>query len=149
MTAIVIGLAVTAVMLAYAIRLYQAKQTLSIDAFTDSKRREPPSPTQYLHLGPGRRVSDPPSKPARQDVGRRGLHRGIGSDDADLGVLRGSPVLRRRTNRNPDRRLDTSVLSDQSRMGLAEAFAATSVNLICLLGVYFVREKYTAMLSIW
>jgi multicomponent Na+:H+ antiporter subunit C len=36
-TAIVIGLAVTAVMLAYAIRLYQAKQTLSIDAFTDSK----------------------------------------------------------------------------------------------------------------
>lgn len=36
-TAIVIGLAVTAVMLAYAIRLYQAKGTLSIDAFTESK----------------------------------------------------------------------------------------------------------------
>jgi len=36
-TAIVIGLAVTAVMLAYAIRLYQSKGTLSIDAFTESK----------------------------------------------------------------------------------------------------------------
>ena len=36
-TAIVIGFAVTGVMLAYAIRLYQAKKTLSIDAFTDSK----------------------------------------------------------------------------------------------------------------
>lgn len=36
-TAIVIGLAVTAVLLAYAIRLYDAKKTLSIDAFTDSK----------------------------------------------------------------------------------------------------------------
>ena len=33
------------------------------------------------------------------------------------------------------------------RMGLAEAFAATSVNLIGLLGaLYFVREKYTVML---
>ena len=36
-TAIVIGLAVTAVMLAYAIRLYQSKKTLSIDAFAESK----------------------------------------------------------------------------------------------------------------
>jgi multisubunit Na+/H+ antiporter MnhC subunit len=36
-TAIVIGLAVTAVLLAYAIRLYDAKKTLSIDAFTESK----------------------------------------------------------------------------------------------------------------
>lgn len=36
-TAIVIGLSVTAVMLAYAIRLYDAKKTLSIDAFTKSK----------------------------------------------------------------------------------------------------------------
>jgi multisubunit Na+/H+ antiporter MnhC subunit len=36
-TAIVIGLAVTAVMLAYAIRLYEAKKTLSIDEFTESK----------------------------------------------------------------------------------------------------------------
>ena len=36
-TAIVIGLAVTAIMLALAIRLYEAKKTLSIDAFTDSK----------------------------------------------------------------------------------------------------------------
>jgi multisubunit Na+/H+ antiporter MnhC subunit len=36
-TAIVIGFAVTAIMLAYAIRLYQAKGTLSIDAFTESK----------------------------------------------------------------------------------------------------------------
>jgi multicomponent Na+:H+ antiporter subunit C len=36
-TAIVIGLAVTAVMLAYAIRLYDSKKTLSIDAFTESK----------------------------------------------------------------------------------------------------------------
>lgn len=36
-TAIVIGLAVTAVMLAYAIRLYKSKKTLSIDAFTESK----------------------------------------------------------------------------------------------------------------
>ncbi len=36
-TAIVIGLAVTAVMLAYAIRLYDAKKTLSIGAFTESK----------------------------------------------------------------------------------------------------------------
>ena len=34
---IVIGLAVTAVMLAYAIRLYDSKKTLSIDAFTESK----------------------------------------------------------------------------------------------------------------
>ncbi len=33
------------------------------------------------------------------------------------------------------------------RMGLAEAFAATSVNLIGLLGAfYFVREKYAVML---
>lgn len=36
-TAIVIGFSVTAVMLAFAIRLYAAKKTLSIDAFTDSK----------------------------------------------------------------------------------------------------------------
>ena len=36
-TAIVIGMAVTAVMLAFAIRLYDSKKTLSIDAFTDSK----------------------------------------------------------------------------------------------------------------
>jgi multicomponent Na+:H+ antiporter subunit C len=36
-TAIVIGLAVTAIMLAVAIRLYEAKKTLSIDAFTESK----------------------------------------------------------------------------------------------------------------
>jgi multicomponent Na+:H+ antiporter subunit C len=36
-TAIVIGLAVTAVLLAYAIRLYAARKTLSIDAFTESK----------------------------------------------------------------------------------------------------------------
>lgn len=36
-TAIVIGLSVTAVMLAYAIRLYQSKKTLSIEAFTESK----------------------------------------------------------------------------------------------------------------
>lgn len=36
-TAIVIGLAVTAVMLAYAIRLYDSKKTLSIDVFTESR----------------------------------------------------------------------------------------------------------------
>jgi multisubunit Na+/H+ antiporter MnhC subunit len=36
-TAIVIGLSVTAVMLAYAIRLYESKKTLSIDAFSESK----------------------------------------------------------------------------------------------------------------
>ena len=36
-TAIVIGLSVTAVMLAYAIRLYESKKTLSIDAFAESK----------------------------------------------------------------------------------------------------------------
>lgn len=36
-TAIVIGMAVTAVMLAYAIRLYESKKTLMIDIFTDSK----------------------------------------------------------------------------------------------------------------
>jgi multisubunit Na+/H+ antiporter MnhC subunit len=36
-TAIVIGMAVTAVMLAYAIRLFGSKKTLSIDAFTESK----------------------------------------------------------------------------------------------------------------
>jgi multisubunit Na+/H+ antiporter MnhC subunit len=36
-TAIVIGLSVTAVLLAYAIRLYESKKTLSIDAFTESK----------------------------------------------------------------------------------------------------------------
>jgi len=35
-TAIVIGLSVTAVMLAYAIRLYESKKTFSIDAFTES-----------------------------------------------------------------------------------------------------------------
>ena len=36
-TAIVIGLSVTAGMLAYAIRLYESKKTLSIDAFAESK----------------------------------------------------------------------------------------------------------------
>ena len=36
-TAIVIGIAVTAVMLAYTIRLYDSKKTLSIDDFTESK----------------------------------------------------------------------------------------------------------------
>ena len=36
-TAIVIGMAVTAIMLAYTIRLYDSKKTLSIDAFTESK----------------------------------------------------------------------------------------------------------------
>jgi multisubunit Na+/H+ antiporter MnhC subunit len=36
-TAIVIGLAVTAIMLAFAVRLYDSRKTLSIDAFTESK----------------------------------------------------------------------------------------------------------------
>jgi multisubunit Na+/H+ antiporter MnhC subunit len=36
-TAIVIGMAVTAMMLAYAIRIYDAKKTLSIDALMESK----------------------------------------------------------------------------------------------------------------
>jgi len=36
-TAIVIGMAVTAVMLAYTIRLYDSKKTLSIDALMESK----------------------------------------------------------------------------------------------------------------
>lgn len=36
-TAIVIGFSVTAIMLAFAIRLYAARKTLSIDAFTESK----------------------------------------------------------------------------------------------------------------
>nr|WP_281365436.1 cation:proton antiporter subunit C [Hyphomicrobium methylovorum] len=36
-TAIVIGLSVTAMMLAYAVRLYDSKKTLSIDALADSK----------------------------------------------------------------------------------------------------------------
>jgi multisubunit Na+/H+ antiporter MnhC subunit len=36
-TAIVIGMAATAVMLAFAIRIYDSRKTLSIDAFTDSK----------------------------------------------------------------------------------------------------------------
>ena len=36
-TAIVIGLSVTAVMLAYAIRLYDAKKTLSIDSLSEPK----------------------------------------------------------------------------------------------------------------
>jgi len=36
-TAIVIGLSVTAIMLAFAIRLYAAKKTLSVDALTESK----------------------------------------------------------------------------------------------------------------
>jgi multicomponent Na+:H+ antiporter subunit C len=36
-TAIVIGFSVTAMMLSYAIRMYRAKGTLSIDAFTESK----------------------------------------------------------------------------------------------------------------
>jgi multisubunit Na+/H+ antiporter MnhC subunit len=36
-TAIVIGFSVTAVMLAYAIRVYDAKKTLSIDALTESQ----------------------------------------------------------------------------------------------------------------
>ena len=36
-TAIVIGMAVTAVMLAYAIRLYDSKKTLSIDDLTETK----------------------------------------------------------------------------------------------------------------
>lgn len=36
-TAIVIGMAVTAMMLAYAIRIYDTKKTLSIDALTESK----------------------------------------------------------------------------------------------------------------
>ncbi len=36
-TAIVIGFSVTAVMLSYAVRLHQARKTLSIDAFTESK----------------------------------------------------------------------------------------------------------------
>lgn len=36
-TAIVIGFSVTAMMLAYAVRLYRTKGTLSIDALTESK----------------------------------------------------------------------------------------------------------------
>lgn len=36
-TAIVIGLAVTAIMLSYAVRLYESKKTLSIDSFEESK----------------------------------------------------------------------------------------------------------------
>jgi len=36
-TAIVIGLAVTAIMLAFAVRLYDSRKTLSIDAFAESK----------------------------------------------------------------------------------------------------------------
>lgn len=37
LTAIVIGLGVTAVMLSYAVRIYQAKQSLSIEDCTESK----------------------------------------------------------------------------------------------------------------
>ena len=37
LTAIVIGLGVTAVMLAFALRIYKARQTLMIDECTDSK----------------------------------------------------------------------------------------------------------------
>jgi multisubunit Na+/H+ antiporter MnhC subunit len=37
LTAIVIGLGVTAVMLSFAVRLHKAHQTLSIDKFTESK----------------------------------------------------------------------------------------------------------------
>ena len=37
LTAIVIGLGVTAVMLSFAVRIYNAKKTLSIDACTESK----------------------------------------------------------------------------------------------------------------
>ena len=36
-TAIVIGLAVTAVMLAYAMRLHESKKSMSIDSFEESK----------------------------------------------------------------------------------------------------------------
>ena len=36
-TAIVIGLAVTAIMLSYAVRLHDAKKSLSIDSFEESK----------------------------------------------------------------------------------------------------------------
>jgi multisubunit Na+/H+ antiporter MnhC subunit len=36
-TAIVIGVSVTAIMLSYAIRLYSSKKTFNIDAFTESK----------------------------------------------------------------------------------------------------------------
>jgi multisubunit Na+/H+ antiporter MnhC subunit len=36
-TAIVIGFSVTAIMLSFAVRLYAARKTLSIDAFTESK----------------------------------------------------------------------------------------------------------------
>jgi multisubunit Na+/H+ antiporter MnhC subunit len=36
-TAIVIGLAVTAIMLSYAVRLYESKKSLSIDSFEESK----------------------------------------------------------------------------------------------------------------
>ncbi|MBB3149422.1 multicomponent Na+:H+ antiporter subunit C [Phyllobacterium trifolii] len=36
-TAIVIGFSVTAIMLSFAIRLYDARKTLDIDAFTESK----------------------------------------------------------------------------------------------------------------
>jgi multicomponent Na+:H+ antiporter subunit C len=37
LTAIVIGLGVTAVMLSFAIRIYRTRKTLMIDAFTESK----------------------------------------------------------------------------------------------------------------
>ena len=37
LTAIVIGLGVTAVMLSFAVRIYQAKKTLNIDECTESK----------------------------------------------------------------------------------------------------------------
>jgi len=37
LTAIVIGLGVTAVMLSFAVRMYRARRTLMIDEFTDSK----------------------------------------------------------------------------------------------------------------
>jgi energy-converting hydrogenase B subunit E len=37
LTAIVIGLGVTAVMLSFAVRIYRTRRTLMIDAFTESK----------------------------------------------------------------------------------------------------------------
>ena len=111
-TAIVIGLAVTAVMLAYAIRLYESKKTLSIDAFHGVRNGRAVFFTRcnifIVGLGGGFLI------PLLYRLGKNWVAtafvRLARRDDADLGRLPAQSSLGRATDRHPDWRFDASVL---------------------------------------
>ena len=133
-------------MLAYAIRLYESRKTLSIDAFTESNGSELISSSEYLHSRTWRRIYHSAIEPARKSVGVRRFRPRADGNDADLGVslfkfMAGALPIEILTGGA------TPPYSINLRVGLAESLFGVGVNLVALLGaVYFVRAKYSVML---